>query len=173
MPSTEKIEVARPAASFFSVDLKDYDIAEKTVHYIQVNHKSEKPRISNADAEEQLKKAEFNFMVDLQTLIRTISVDWKLLQLRNFLRVDQKERAAEKFSPVFIELLRQFSLKLAGNKIVIPKDLKKQMVDALYFAQPGSLKMLAKSNIYWWARFQKDIGENCKTCTACMSCGEI
>ena len=63
--SNEESEVARPTASFPIVDLKDYDITEKVIHYIQLNHIIHKPKIVNPEAEENLKKAEFNFMVDL------------------------------------------------------------------------------------------------------------
>ena len=48
--STDESEVARPTASFPIVDLKDDVMAEKTIHYIQVNHIIEKPKIVDAEA---------------------------------------------------------------------------------------------------------------------------
>ena len=54
VPSTKKSEVARPTASFPIVVLKDYELAEKTIHYIQFNHLIQKPEIVNAKAEENL-----------------------------------------------------------------------------------------------------------------------
>ena len=59
--------------------MKAYDFAEKTIHYIQVSHVVRKPKIKNAEAEENLKKAEISFMIDLETLIDKTSDDLKLL----------------------------------------------------------------------------------------------
>ena len=51
--STEQSEVAGPIVCFFIVDLKDYDIAEETIQYIQVSYMIEKPGIVNAEAEDK------------------------------------------------------------------------------------------------------------------------
>ena len=48
----------------------------------QVSLVIDKPKPRNAEAGENLKKAEFHFMVDLKTLIHETSVDPKLLQLK-------------------------------------------------------------------------------------------
>ena len=89
--STGENEVARQADSFLIVDLKENDIAEETMQYTQVNHMIEKLQTVNAQAEEHPKKAEFNFMVDLKTLIEKTLVDQKLLQMKICLRNIQKE----------------------------------------------------------------------------------
>ena len=60
------------------VDLKDYDIAEKTIQYIQINHMIDKAKTGSAEDEKNLKKAKFNFMIDLKTLIQKFSVDLNL-----------------------------------------------------------------------------------------------
>ena len=68
------------------------------------------------EAVENLKKAEFNFMLDSKTLIYETSVDLKLLQ--------QKKQPPEEISPGFNELSERFGMLLAGDKIVIPEELK-------------------------------------------------
>ena len=78
--STERSKVARPIVSWSVVGLKRHDIAEKTIHYIHLNHMTEKPKIVNAETEEYLKKADFNFMVDIKTLMNKTSVDPKMVQ---------------------------------------------------------------------------------------------
>ena len=50
--STEENEVAKSLSNFPIVDVKDYDIAEKTIHYIHVNHVIEKPEMKGTEAEE-------------------------------------------------------------------------------------------------------------------------
>ena len=116
----------------------------------------EKPIIKNIKAEENLRKAKFTFMVGLKTLIRKSSVDPKLIQLKINLRNNQKERALEDISPVFIEPNERFGLQFAGDKIVIPEYLKKQMVEPLNFGHPGSMEMLAKRNTFRWSGMRKD-----------------
>ena len=106
----------------------------------------EKPR-KIAEAEENPKKAELNFMVDVKTLIHKTSVDPKLLHLKICLRNNRKERAPENFSPVLSKVIERLGL-FTGDKIVIPEELKKQVVEALHFGHPGSTKMLAESNIF-------------------------
>ena len=46
-----------------------------------MNQVTEEPKAKNAEAEENLKKAEFNFMVDSKPLIHKNMVDPELLQL--------------------------------------------------------------------------------------------
>ena len=48
------------------MDLKDYDIAEHTIHYIQINDMIKKRNTKSTEAEENFQKAEF-FMIDLKT----------------------------------------------------------------------------------------------------------
>ena len=67
-------------------------IAEKKpILYIQVNHMIGKPENVNAEAGENLEKAEFIFMVDLKTLIHKASVDPKLRQLKICQRKNEKQ----------------------------------------------------------------------------------
>ena len=80
--STGKSEVTRWTSSFSIADLKQYDIAEKTIHYTQVIHVVDKPEIVNAEAKENFEKAVSVFIVDLKTLMQKTLVDPKLLQLK-------------------------------------------------------------------------------------------
>ena len=99
MSSTEEIAVVRQTANFPTVDLKDYVIAENTIHYIQVNHVIEK--IKNAEAEENIKKEDFNIMVVLKTLNHKTSIDPKRLFLKIYLR--NKKTRPRRFFSVFSE----------------------------------------------------------------------
>ena len=96
----KKDKLARPAASFSIV------IAEKPIQYIQVKYMAEKSKLVNAEAEENSNKAEFNFLVVLGTIVHKNLVDPKVLQLKNCLHINQKERAPESLSPVFTKRIR-------------------------------------------------------------------
>ena len=49
-------EVAKSSSNFPIVELKDYDVAEKTIHDNQINHVSDKLKTKSTEAEENLKK---------------------------------------------------------------------------------------------------------------------
>ena len=87
-------------------------------------------------------------MMVIKTLIYKASVDPKLLQPKICSQNNQKERAPDELCPVFTNLTKLIGQLIAGDKIVIPEELKKQVVDALHFIHPGSTKMLAESNIF-------------------------
>ena len=69
----------KPKAKFPIVDLTDYDIAEKTIHYNKVNYVIGKPKLRIAEGKENLEKVEFIFTVDSKTLVQKHSVDPKLM----------------------------------------------------------------------------------------------
>ena len=170
--STEESEVARPTGSFFIVDLKDYDIVEKSIHYMQVNHMIEKPKFENTEAEENLQKAKFNFMVHLKTLIHKTSVDPNLLLMKVFQRNNQKERAPRRILSGFQRTHWTIWSTISRKQNCKTRGVKEQVVDALRFGHPESTKVLAKSYIFCWAGVRKDIEEKCSTCTACMTSGK-
>ena len=79
MSSIEESDVVKPWKNFRNVELEDYIIAKKKSNDIQVNHVIEKPKTKNTKAEENLKKAEIDFMIDLKILTHKTSVDPKML----------------------------------------------------------------------------------------------
>ena len=81
-------------------------------------------------------KSELPFMLELKTPSHKSSVDPKLLQLTYFLQNNQKQRAPEEFSPVLNELTERFGLLIAGEEIVILKELRKQVVELLHSGHP-------------------------------------
>ena len=167
--SAKYSDVVKLSATFPTIGLKHYDF---TIHINQINHVLEKPKLTNAEAEEKLKKTKINFMIHWKGLMHKTSVDSKLPQLKICVRDKQKERALEEYSPVFSEITQSFGLLFAGDKIVIPQKLKKQVVDALRFGHPGSTKKLTESNIFKWSGMRKDIENKYDTSTTCMSAGK-
>ena len=55
--------------------------------------------MNNVEAEENLTKAEFNFMVDSKTLIHKNWGDPKLIQFKIFLPINQNEGTRKEFFP--------------------------------------------------------------------------
>ena len=84
----------------------------------------DEPKTKRTEAEENPKKTELNFMIDLKTLIHKTSVVPKQLQLKICVCTNQKDRAPEEFSSVFSEITEPFGLLFAGYRILIPDELK-------------------------------------------------
>ena len=164
-------EATENVFGFAIVDLKDYDMEEKSIHYIQLNHKTGKPKFVFAQAEENLRKAEFDFMVDIKILIQKISVYPNLLKLKVCSGNNEKERASEELSG-FHRTHRTIRSTIYRRQNCSTQGLKKQMVNALHFGHQGLTEMLAEGNIIWWPGMRKDIKMKCSTCTACMISGK-
>ena len=164
--------MAESSSNFLIVDLKDYDIAKKTIHFIPVNHVIDKLELENAEIEENLKKVESHLMIGRKTRTPTTSVEPKMLQLKRCGRNKQKEGAPEEFTPVFSEITGRFGLLFVSDRIVVPEELKREVVDAVHFRHSGSTKMIVENNFIWCSGLKKEIENKCSTCTACMSSGK-
>ena len=162
-------EMVRSTASFPIKDFIDNDIAEETIHYIEVTHIFERPEILKAEEEENLKKADLYFGVDLKCPIHKNSLDPQLLHLRFCPWWNWKEGAPQQFSPVSNKLTERFGLLFAVDRIVTPEKLNKQVVDTPNFWHPGSMKISAESNIIWCSSMRKDTEDKSRTCTACIN----
>ena len=119
-----------------------------------------------------MKKGELNFLINLKTFILKFSAPAILLQLKICVRNKQEEKDPDGFSPVFSEITKLFGLLVAGDKIVVPEELKRQVVDELHFGHLSSTKMLAESKMILRPGMRKDIENKCSTCNASMSSGE-
>ena len=123
--STEESDVVKPSANFPIVDLKDDDIAKKTMHYIQVNQVIEKPNTENVEAGRNLKISDFNFLTDLKTNTNTQNLGWLEIAATEDICEKQAERkCSKKLFPVLSKINERFVFLFAGDKIVIREELK-------------------------------------------------
>ena len=87
-------------------------------------------------------------MIDLKTPIHKTSANPRVLNLEIGLRQSKKNRATGKFHPVSSEFTKHFCSFFLCDKIRIPEELKKQVVEGLHFGISSTTKMLAKSSIF-------------------------
>ena len=73
------------------VDLSKYNTDGKEAKYIQINNNVGKLTNKKKITEEHIKKAEFEFMKDLKTLIAKTAIDPKLTRVRNSMRREDRE----------------------------------------------------------------------------------
>ena len=122
--------------------------------------------------EEVIKKAEFNFMLDLKILIAKSITDAELNRVRDAMRRTERNTAPEPYRPVFEKLSNKWGLTFNEDRIIVPTELRKKLLDTLHFGHAGSTKMLAESKIFWWPNMCREIEVRTKKCVACMASGK-
>ena len=121
--------------------------------------------------EENIKKAEFNFMLDLKTLIYKTAIDPETTRVRTSMRREEKDTAPERYRAVFDKLSVRWGLVFVDDQIAVPIDLRRRLIEILHFGHSGITKMLSDAKIFWWPEMRKDIEQRVKDCTACLATG--
>ena len=134
--------------NFPIVDLKAYNTEGKEAQFIQINQVIEKVTGNQKNTEETIKKAEFNFMLDLKTLIAKSSTDAQLNRVRDAMGRDDKDMAPEHYRTNFDKLNNKLGLTFNDDRIVVPTELRKKLLDTLHFGHAGATKMTAEAKIF-------------------------
>ena len=158
--------------NFPIVDLKAYNTEGKEAQFIQINQVIEKVTGNQKDTKETIKKAEFNFMLDLKTLIAKSSTDSELNRVRDAMRRGETNTAPEHYRTNFEKLNNKWGLTFNDDRIVVPAELRKKLLDTLHYGHAGATKMTAEAKIFWCPNMQKEIEDKTKNCVACMSSGK-
>ena len=158
--------------NFPIVDLKSYNTDGKEIQFIQINQVIEKATGEKKNTEDTIKKAEFNFMLDLKTLIGKSSTDAELNHVWDAMRRGEKNTASDQCRTAFQKLTNKWGLKFNDDRKVVPTDLRKKLLDTLHFGNAGATKMTAETKIFWWPNMQKEIEDKTNNWVACMSSGK-
>ena len=74
--------------------------------------------------EENIKKAEVNFMLDLETLISKTAIDPEIASVRASRRREERDTAAEGYRPVFDKVSIRWVLVFVDYQIAVLNDLR-------------------------------------------------
>ena len=122
--------------------------------------------------EETIKKAEMDFMLDLKSLIGKSATDAELNRIKLALTREDRSNALERYRHQFENITTRWVLTFVNDKIIIPTELRKKLLETLHFGHAGTTKMTAEANIFWWPNINKDIEDKIKNCIACVSSGK-
>ena len=153
--------------NFPIVDLKSYNTDGKEIQFIHINQFIEKITGEKKGTEDTIKRAEFNFMLDLKTLIAKSSTDAELNRVRDAMRRGEKNTPPDQYRNVFEKLNNRWGLTFNDDRIVVPTELRKKLLDTLHFGHAGATKMTAEAKIFWWPNMLKEIEDKTKNCLAC------
>ena len=150
------------------VDLNKYHTDGKEAHYTQINHIV--GRITeNELTEENIKKAELNFMLDLKILISKTAIDREMTRVRASMRREEKDTAPKGYRQVFDKLSIRWGLVFVDDQIAVPIDLRRKLIEILHFGLSETTKMISDGKIFWWPEMRKNIEQKVKDCTACLA----
>ena len=171
-PETEEDSLILRGDNFPIVDLSKFNTEGKEAPYIQINHIVGKLSGNKKITEDTIKKADFEFMMDLKTLIARTAIDPELTRVRISMRREDREATPEGYKPVFGKLSIRWGLIFMDDQIVVPVDLRRRLLDILHFGHAGLTKMTAEAKIFWWPNITRDIENKAKDCTACLASGK-
>ena len=106
------------------LDLSKYHTDGKEAHYIQINHIVGRNTENKKLTEENIKKAELNFMLDLKTLISKTAIDPEMTRVRASIGREEKNTAPEGYGPVFDKFSLRWGLVFVDDEIAFPIDLR-------------------------------------------------
>ena len=130
------------------VDLSKYHTEGKEAHYIQINHIVGRFTESKKSTEENIKKAEFNFMLDLKTMISKTAIDPEMTRVRTSMRREERDSAPEGYRAVFDKLSVRRVLVFVDDQIAVPVDLRRRLIEVRHFSHSGKTKMLSDAKIF-------------------------
>ena len=169
---TEKDSIILRGDNLLIVHLSKYKTEGKEAKYIQINHIVGTLSTNKKATEENIKNAEFEFMLDQKTLISKTAIDPELTRVRSSMRREDRETAPEGYKPVFEKLSIRWGLLFVDDQIVVPIDLRRRLFDILHFGHSGKTKMETEAKIFWWPEKKNDIETKLKDCTACLASGK-
>ena len=158
--------------NFPIVDLKPFNTEGKEAQFIQINQVIGKITENKKLTKETIKKAEFDFMLDLKTLIAKSTTDAEVNRVRHEMRRNEKNTAPEAYRTTFEKLSNKWGLTFNDDQTIVPTELRMKLLETLHFGHAGYTKMAAEAKIFWWPNMQKEIEEKTKHCVACMASGK-
>ena len=119
-PETEEHSLILRRDNLPIVDLSKFNTEGKEAHYIQTNHIVGKLSGNKKITEDTIKKAEFEFMMDLKTLIARTAIDPELTRVRISMRREHREATPKGYKPVFGKLSIRWGLIFMDDQIEFP-----------------------------------------------------
>ena len=110
-------------------------------------------------------------MLDLKSLMAKSATDAELNRIKLALTREDRSMALEHYRQQFENISTRWGLTFVNDKIIIPTELRKKLLETLHFGHTGTTKMTAEAKTFRWPNITKDIDDKVKMCIACLSSG--
>ena len=141
----------------------------RTLRTNKQGHRNKSPK--KPPAEDNIRSAELDFMLDLETLIKETAADTELIEIQCCIEDNNTQAIPEEYKQVAKKLPHRWGITMVDDRIIIPKSLHYAALNALHFGHPGINKMCNVTVTFWWPNMRTDI-EKAKTCSACLNAGK-
>ena len=152
---------------------RDGPIEDIAVHYVRINRVVEQKATKNKLQEDNIRAAELDFMLDLETVNKETATDPELIEVNFCLEENNSHHFLHDYKTVAKKLTHRWGIVMVDDRIIIPKTLRYAALNALHFGHPRSNKMCSDAGIFWWTNMRTDIVKKAKTCSACLNAGKI
>ena len=153
------------------MDLTKYNTDGNEAKYIQINHIVGKLTTSKKATEDHIKEAEFEFMMDLKSLISKTAIDPELTRVRNSMRREDRETIPEDYKAVFDKLSIRWT-----SYLPTPKSSSRWTSENGYWTYCTLVTLEAQNDMgsdnIIVAGHEQDIENTVKDCTASLASGK-
>ena len=118
-------------------EYRDGPIEEIALHYIRINKVIETKDPRNRQQEDNIRAAELDFMLDLETLIKETAADPDLIEVQCCIEDNNTQAIPNDYRQVAKKLTHRWGLTMVDDRIIIPKSLRYAALNALHFGHPG------------------------------------
>ena len=101
-------------------------------------------------------------MLDLKSLTAKSATDAELNRVKIALNRDDRSMAPEDYRQQFENISTRWGLTFVNNKIIVPTELRRKLMDTLHFGHSGTTKITAEAKIFRWPNIKKDIEDKGK-----------
>ena len=171
----EEQVITEEPGSYPAIPVQDYrkgPIEVIAVHYVRINKVIEPKAPRNRQQEDNIRAAEPDFMLDLETLIKETAADPDLIEVQCCIEDNNTQAIPDDYKQVAKKLTHRWGITMADDRIIIPKSLRYAALNALHFGHSGINKMCNDAVIFWWPNMRADIEKKAKTCSACLNAGK-
>ena len=126
------------------VDLRSDNTDGKEAHYVQINQIVGAVTERKKAAESAIKKAERKFMLDLKTMIAKSSTDAEMNRVKLATTQNDRDMARQGYKQQFNGRWMKWGLILNDDKIIVPNELRKNLLNTLHYGHAGTTKLAEK-----------------------------
>lgn len=130
-------------------------------------------RSSRVDHVYQIMKLARPHAIPMQEMVKESETDPEIASVKKALNSNQWDESVKNYKIFEDQLCFYENVLLKRNNIVVPKSLRKRVLDAAHEGHPGIVAMKGRlRSKVWWPRIDKDAESIVKSCKGCTLVGQ-
>ena len=170
--NSEKAVATHDPGVYPAIPVQEYHncpIEEIAEHYVKINRVVEEKAKRNDQQEDNVRSAELDFMLDLETLIKETAANPDLIELYCYIEYNNTNHIPNDCKAVAKKLTPRRDIIMVDDRNI---SLRYAPLNALQFGHPGINIMCSDATIIWWPNKQEYIEKKSKTCSASLKAGK-